>query len=120
MFDFPAVPGARRTPGTYELPDDLRICDLDDPHRLMELGLRPTQVVTRHLAVTSGWAYRIWSAHSPAVEGRTWQAVQWWSFQRPHWTVIASWKRPVLIKLEHLDLAHPAVPAAATSLNRPL
>lgn len=53
MFDFPAVPGARKALGVYELPDDLRICDLDEPHRLVELGLRPTQVVIRNLAITS-------------------------------------------------------------------
>ncbi|HEX9833917.1 MAG TPA: RES domain-containing protein [Mycobacterium sp.] len=120
MFDFPAVPGARKTLGEYELPDDLRICDLDDPHRLVELGLRPTQIVTRNLAVTSEWAHRIWSQRSPAIDDRKWQAVQWWSFHRPTWTVIASWERPKLVELEDLNLDHPAVVAAAKSLNRPL
>ena len=120
MFDFPAVPGARKTLGVYELADDLRICDLDDPHRLVELGLRPTQVVTRNLAVTSQWAHRIWSQRSAGKDGRQWQAVQWWSFHRPVWTVIASWERPTLIALERLELDHTAVIAAATSLNRPL
>jgi hypothetical protein len=120
MFDFPAVPGARKTLGVYELPDDLRICDLDDPHRLVELGLRPTQVVARNLAVTSQWAHRIWSQRSAAVDGRQWQAAQWWSFHRPVWTVIASWERPTLVALERLDLDHTAVVAAAKSLNRPL
>lgn len=120
MFEFPAVPGARRVLGVYDLPDDLRICDLDDPHRLVELGLRPTQVVTRNLAVTSAWAHRIWSENSPAVGGRTWQAVQWWSYHRPHWSVLASWERPKLVEHQPLSLAHPAVIAAATSLNRSL
>jgi len=120
MFDFPAVPGSRRTLGVYKLPDDLRICDLDDPRRLVELGLRPTQVVARNLAVTSDWAHRIWSQRSEAVDGPKWQAVQWWSFHRPTWTVIASWERPTLVSLERLGLDHPAVIAAAESLNRPL
>ncbi|MDT5081743.1 MAG: hypothetical protein QOJ80_6380 [Mycobacterium sp.] len=48
------------------------------------------------------------------------RAVQWWSFHRPTWTVIASWERPRLVELEHLNLDHPAVVAAAKSLNRPL
>jgi len=109
-----------KTLGVYELPDDLRICDLDDPHRLVELGLRPTQIVTRNLAVTSEWAHRIWSQRSPAIGDRKWQAVQWWSFHRPNWTVIASWERPKLVELEHLNLNHPAVVASAKSLNRPL
>ena len=120
MFDFPAVPSARKTLVVYELPDDLRICDLDDPHRLVELGLRPTQIVTRHLAVTSEWAHCIWSRRSPAIGDRKWQAVQGWSFHRPNWTVLASWERPKLVELEHLDLNHPAVVASAKSLNRPL
>lgn len=120
MFDFPAVPGARKALGVYELPDDLRICDLDDPHRLVELGLRPTQVVIRNLAVTSEWAHRIWSQRSPAVDGPKWQAVSWWSFHRPIWTVLASWERPRLVRIERLDLNHAAVAAAGKSLNRPL
>ena len=120
MFDFPAVPGAYRALGTYELPDDLRVCDLDDPYRLAELGLRPTQVVTRNLAVTSAWAHRIWSEYSPAVSGRQWQALQWWSYHRPHWTILASWERPSLVGIDLLDLNHPAIVVAAKSLHRSL
>lgn len=118
MFEFPAVPGARRALGVYELPDDLRICDLDDPRRLVEVGLRPTQVVARNLAVTSDWAHRIWSMRTDAIDGRKWQAVQWWSFHRPHWTVVASWEVPRLVEVQSLALDHPAVVAAAKSLNR--
>lgn len=120
MFDLPAVPGARKTLGVYKLADDLRICDLDDPQRLVELGLRPTQVVTRNLSVTSEWAHRIWSQRSEALDGPKWQAVQWWSFHRPTWTVVASWERPTFVRHERLSLDHPAVAAAAESLNRPL
>jgi hypothetical protein len=87
---------------------------------LVELGLRPTQIVTRNLAVTSEWAHRIWSQSSPAIDDRKWQAVQWWSFHRPTWTVVASWERPKLVELERLNLDHPAVVAAAKSLNRPV
>ncbi len=120
MFDFPLVPGALRALGTFALPDDLRICDLDDAQRLVKLGLRPTQVVTRNLGVTSDWAHRIWSERSPAVEGRLWQAAQWWSFHRPTWTVLASWERPELVHVEPLSLRHPAVVASAKSLSRPI
>lgn len=108
------------TLGLYTLPDDLRVCDLADPRRLVGLGLRPTQVVTRNLPVTSQWAHRIWAQRSPAVEGPKWQAVQWWSFHRPTWTVLASWLRPTFVRGEPLDLRHPAIVAAAESLNRPL
>ncbi len=119
MFEFPAVPGARRALGTYELPDDLRVCDLDDPRCLIEQGLRPTQVVARNLAVTSEWSHRIWSQTSPAVDGRRWQAVQWWSFHRPAWTVIASWERPQFIRSEPLSLTHLAIVESAAALYRP-
>ena len=49
-----------------------------------------------------------------------WQAVSWWSFHRPIWTVLASWERPRLVRIERLDLNHAAVAAAGKSLNRPL
>lgn len=120
MFEFPAVPDARRALGVYELPNDLRLCDLDDPYRLVELGLRPTQVVTRNLAVTSAWAHRVWSQRTPAIEGPQWQALQWWSFHRPSWTVLASWIQPELVEVQPLDVHHPALVAAATALYRPL
>lgn len=121
MFEMPRrLGGVRRALAVYELPDNLRICDLDDSHRLVELGLRPTQVVIRNTAVTSDWAHRVWSQTTPAILGRKWQAIQWWSFHRPHWTVLASWEKPKLLRVERLDLEHPAVKAAAASLSRPL
>lgn len=120
MFDVPAVPGARRALGTYKLSDDLRICDLDDPARLAELGLRPTQIVTRNLAVTSAWGHTIWSDRTPAIDGPRWQAVQWWSFHRPAWAVMASWQRPQFVSADPLHLGHPAVIDAATALYRDL
>ncbi len=119
MFDFPALPGARRALGTYALPDSLRVCDLDDPAQLSRLGLRPTQIVQRNLAVTSAWGHRIWSETDPALpEERRWQAIQWWSYHRPAWTVLASWQRPELHTVEPLTLAHPALIEASMSLYR--
>ncbi|GAB91018.1 RES family NAD+ phosphorylase [Gordonia rhizosphera] len=120
MFEFPSMPGARRALGTYSLPDDLRICDLDDPSRLADLRLRPTQVIARNLAATSAWGHRIWSERTPAIDGRRWNAVQWWSFHRPTWTVVASWERPRLVSVDSLDLTHPAIADAATALYRVL
>ena len=60
MFEFPLI-GARRALATLSLPDSLRILDLDDPHQLVRLGLRPTDVVRRNLAVTQTWGHRIWA-----------------------------------------------------------
>lgn len=117
MFEFPQVPGARRALGVFTLPDDLRICDLDDPAQLVRLGLRPTQVVTRNLPVTTAWGHRIWSETS-ADHDPQWQAVSWWSYHRPVWSVLASWERPGLVRVEPLDLEHPGIVDAATALKR--
>lgn len=119
MFDFPLIPGARRALGVFRLPDDLRICDLDDPAQLTRLGLRPTQVVTRNLPVTQRWGHRAWSETSTDHE-RRWQAVSWWSYHRPVWSVLASWERPEPVRVESLDLAHPGMVDAAGALNRHL
>lgn len=121
MFDFPSMPGARRALGVYVLPDDLRLLDLDDPRVLLERSLRPTQVVTRNLAVTQAWGHAIWAEHDPHDRAeRRWQAVQWWSYHHPTWTVLAAWARPELDHVEPLTLDHPAVTEAARALLRPL
>ena len=118
MLEFPQVPGSRRALGIYELPDDLRVLDLDDPAQLVRLGLRPTQVVTRNLAVTQTWGHRIWSETDPHTGDHAWQAVSWWSYHRPIWTVLASWLRPRLVGVEPLSLDHPAIIDAAEALHR--
>lgn len=119
MFEFPMLPGARRALGIYTLPDDLRVLDLNDPAELVQRGLRPTQVVPSNLAVTQAWGHRIWDErdlHDPGV--RRWHAVQWWSFQRPTWSILASWERPECIQVEPLSVTHPAVQDAAAALLR--
>jgi hypothetical protein len=78
----------------YQLLDDLRVLDLDDPAQLLRLGLRPTQIVIRDLTVTQAWGHRIWSETDPHTGDHVWQAVSWWSYHRPIWTVLASWVRP--------------------------
>lgn len=120
MFEFPQL-GARRALGTFWLPDDLAVLDLDDPYQLLERSLRPTTVVARNLPVTQAWGHRAWAERNTGdpAEHR-WQAISWWSFHRPTWTVLASWARPELHDVESLDLNHPAVRDAAASLDRPL
>lgn len=121
MFEVPFIPGARRALGILRLPDDLRVLDLDDPRELFHRGLRPTQIVARNLAVTQRWGPDIWDEEDPgAAESRRWQGVQWWSYHRPTWQVLASWKRPGVVQIEPLDLHHAAVADAADALRRPL
>ncbi|MGZ6840050.1 MAG: RES domain-containing protein [Frankiaceae bacterium] len=119
MFEFPQVPGSRRALGVFELPDDLRVLDLDDPAALLERRLRPTQVVVRNLAVTQRWGHEIWDERDPHdARRRRWQAVQWWSYHHPSWPILASWARPEFVRAESLDLTHPAVVDAARALHR--
>lgn len=119
MFETPYLPGGRRALGVFGLPDDLRLRDLDDPRALVDLGLRPTQVVTRNLAVTQAWGHRIWDERDPHASRRhRWQAVQWWSYHHPPWEVLASWQRPDLVRVEPLSLTHDAVVEAARQLHR--
>jgi len=119
LFEVPFLPGARRSLGVFRLPDDLRLCDLDDPRNLLALGLRPTSVVTRNLAVTQAWGHDIWSERDAHDSGTPqWQAVQWWSYYHPSWVVLASWQRPELVRVESLGLAHVAVMEAARELSR--
>lgn len=118
MLAFPQL-GARRALGTFFLPDDLAVLDLDDPQVLVDRSLRPSQIVARNLPATRAWGHRIYSEPDTAEPTqRQWQAVSWWSFHRPTWTVLASWRRPELRTVEPLDLDHPAVRDAATSLHR--
>lgn len=121
MFEVPFLPGGQRALAILRLPDDLRLLDLDDPHVLVELSLRPTQVVSRNLAVTQTWGHRIWQErdpHDPAA--RRWQAVQWWSYHHPSWEVLASWEEPELVDVDPLSLDHAAVVDAAQELRRVL
>jgi hypothetical protein len=118
MLEFPQIPGGRRALGVYQLPDDLRVLDLDDPAQLVRLGLRPTQIVVRNLAVTQAWGHPIWSEADPHSGDHQWQAVSWWSYHHPVWTVLASWLRPEVVRVEPLDVAHPALLDAAKALRR--
>jgi hypothetical protein len=118
MLEFPQLPGARRAIGVYHLADDLRVLDLDDPAQLMRLNLRPTQVVARNLTVTQAWGHRIWSETDAHTGDHAWQAVSWWSYHRPIWTVLASWLRPEFVRVEPLSLEHPVLIEAGTALQR--
>lgn len=123
MFEFPALPGARRALGVFELPDDLSLLDLDDAATLLARGLRPTQVIARNRATTQSWSLAIFNEHNDHGT-RRWTGVRWWSYHRPHWTVIGLWQvtgeRPPRheARIEPLDLDHPAVLDASRTLGK--
>lgn len=122
MFPFPAIVGAARALGTYDLADDAPILELDDAQTLLERGLRPTQVVERNRPVTQAWALRIFREADLSRGGaRKWDGVRWWSYQRPQWRIYGVWgPKPRCVRVESLDVGHPSVIDASRAMARPL
>ena len=123
MFEYPALPDARRTLGVFELPDSLNLLDLDDARALLDRGIRPTQVIARNRSATQGWALKIFGESSDTGQ-RRWDGVRWWSFHRPHWTVFGLWSargeppHHRFVNTDPLHVAHPAVVDAARTLAK--
>jgi hypothetical protein len=119
MFLFPQIKDSRRALATYILPDETPLFDLDDSRNLAKRGLRPTQIVSRNRAVTQSWALDIFREQNNGG-ARRWSGVQWWSLHYPQWRIIGYWGEadPELVKVEQLDLGHPAVKDAARTLQR--
>ncbi|HST46219.1 RES family NAD+ phosphorylase [Jatrophihabitans sp.] len=110
----PSLSRSVRALVTYELDEGAAICDLDDAYTLVELGLRPSEVVTRNRAVTQSWALKLYEA------GR-YAGVRWWSYYDPRWGSIGLWDSRLLTVVEVAvldDLMHPAMVEAAAVLCR--
>ncbi|MCC9145203.1 MULTISPECIES: RES family NAD+ phosphorylase [unclassified Arthrobacter] len=91
-----------------------RLLDLDDPGVLLDLGLRPSQIVTREYAVTQQWSRTIFETNQH-------DGVSWWSFYGSQWASIGLWDWTSLSvegDPEILTLDHPAVEAAAAEIVR--
>jgi hypothetical protein len=110
----PSLPGSVRALASYSLDDAAPVCDLDDSARLVELGLRPSQVVTKERAVTQRWALDIHNL------GR-FAGVRWWSYYDPRWGSIGLWDLRAIKLLDVRvldDVDDPDVVDAADVLNR--
>lgn len=111
----PSLPGSVRALARYALDDALAaVCDLDDAARLVELALRPSQVVTRERAVTQAWAATIY--HRGEFAG-----VRWWSYYDPRWGSFGLWDVTALSLVDVVvldDLDHPDIAEAADVLSR--
>ncbi|MDT4936775.1 MAG: hypothetical protein QOG80_446 [Pseudonocardiales bacterium] len=111
----PSLPGSVRALARYDLDDDRGpVCDLDDAARLVELRLRPSQVVTRDRTVTQGWATEIHGRHEFA-------GVSWWSYYDPRWGSVGLWDVSALelVAVDVLDeLDRPEIAEAADVLGR--
>ena len=109
----PSLVGSVQAIATFDLDQTMPICDLDDAARLVDLSLRPSQVVTRERRVIQSWALQIY-----------WQqrfgGIRWWSYHDPRWGSHGVWaiEGLQLTAVEPLHLDHPAVAEAAAVLNR--
>lgn len=125
IFRTPFLPSGRLALGTFRLPDDLPILDLDDARSLLDRGLRPTQVIARNRPTTQAWAAQIFAEQNSGGT-RRWAGIRWWSYQRPHWTVLALWVPhgdPVwhtFLEATPLHVTDAPVQDAAASLGRPI
>src|SRR4029077_16710830 len=99
---FLQVNGNRFALATLEIVDHRRICSLNDAARLVELGLKPTDVIDRDRAVSQLWARHLF-------ESGRWIGVSWWSYYNPRWLSAGIWN------LQSVSEAAPPVLLHATS-----
>ncbi len=119
------VDGRARCLVTIEVPDTVVLRDLDDPHVLLDLGLRPTDIVRRDRGHTQEVANAVWQTRADSgVRG-----FSWWSYWRPVWTMVAMWSDGLahpyfpdmsVVDVEVLTTTLPAVQVAADVLPREL
>ena len=109
----------------YQVPDDATVLDLDDPQVLVDLAIRPSDVVRRNRDHTQEVANSVWQTRADSgVIG-----FSWWSYWRPEWTMVMLWSDGLghpyfpsvtVGQVEELTIAHPAVQVAADVLPREL
>lgn len=109
----PSLGGSTQALATYTLEDSMAVCDLDDAARLVGLGLRPSEVVSRHRPTTRAWALRVFAAGE-------WAGIRWWSYYDPRWGSHGIWATDALRVDEVVPLSvdDPALHRAAEVLNR--
>ena len=109
----PALPGSGRAIARYRLDAAAAICDLDDPARLLDLGLRPSSVVSRDYTRTREWARRI---HE---QGR-WAGIRWWSYYDSRWSSLGLWDTTSLslVEVRPLTIGDAALIEAARTICR--
>jgi hypothetical protein len=114
MFNHPGAPDAVKALSTYEMPDETKFADLNDPSMLVQLGVgRVTDVIERNLKCTQTLAKQIY-------ETEQWDGIRWWSYYHPTIEVAASWADEMLshVDTQLLTLDHSAVQDAADLIVR--
>ena len=109
----PSLPGSAPSIARYRIAKDKPICNLDDPKQLLELGLRPSDVVSRDYARSRAWVRRIYE------RGR-WSGVRSWSYYDPAWSSFGLWhvKGLALDDVTPLGLDHLALVEASRTIAR--
>lgn len=107
------------------IPDGTAVLDLDDPRTLIDLALRPSDVVRRDRERTQEVALSVWSQRrQTGILG-----FRWWSRWRPEWVVVVLWSdgleppwfpSATVAGVTELTVDHPAVVGAADALPREL
>ncbi|MDP9397682.1 MAG: RES domain-containing protein [Actinomycetota bacterium] len=121
VLDPPPRAPAGSVKALVEYEGDPSVCDLDDAHRLVKVGLRPSGVVTRDRMTTQGWARRLYERRTPEGD-REFSGVSWWSYYNPEWASAGLWDVEGLsvVASQELTLDHEAVSEAASQLLRPV
>ena len=111
----PSLPSSTYAIVEMTLSDDLRLCDLNDPRRLMMLHLRPSDVVARNYETTKAAALRIY-------ESGTYDGLGWWSYDEPKRTSLGLWNDALIVgtNVTKLAIDSPALTAAADAIRRPV
>jgi RES domain len=96
----------------YDVAENAAIADLDDPHRLIEFNLRPSNVITRDYSQSQAWALRIF-------ERGEFGGIAWWSFNDARWKSAGLWNLDLIVAsgIEALTIDHPAFAEAAAILD---
>jgi len=114
MLNFPQLPGSERVIGTFQIDENEQpLLDLDDAANLADRNIRPTSVVRRNRPATQEIARRIF-------EEQKWAGIQWWSFHRPHWPLVAIWRESVTFYSADNIPGHAALTDAAGTLYKRL
>lgn len=98
------------------------LIDLDDAETLLNLGVKPSDVVVKDLSTTQTLARDIFIQSAADSAG-----ISWWSSQMPSETSVLLWGSESappeglrLVGIQPLSIEHPAVIEAANRLYRPL
>ncbi len=107
---------------SFELADP-RLVDLDDAQTLLDLGLKPSDVVRRNRDKTRQLALRLFLTDEH-------DGISWWSYHDPEWINVVVWAghdddgtptsplAGVPFEVEPLALDHPGLLVAADALAR--